>query len=249
MRAGSRAGLAAITGSALAGGFYWVFLSPYCQVLGPHPWRGAGDERVVALTFDDGPNEPYTSQLAELLRERGVRATFFQVGRCVERSPASTAALAADGHVIGNHSLSHQMLTYFRRGAFAAEIEDTQKILTRILGKEPALVRMPWLWRQPALLSMLRTRGMRPVSGVFCHAFEVFQVDAARIAHRAVAKTRPGAVLIFHDGYNAGGAARAETVKAVRMTIDALRVYGYRFVTVDELLRVPAYRSSSLPLD
>src|SRR5690349_954580 len=108
MRAGTRVGLAAIAGSALVGGFYWVFLSPSCQAFRQYPWRGVGDERVVALTFDDGPNEPYTSRIAEVLRERGVRATFFQVGRCVERSPASTAALAAGGHVIGNHSLSHQ---------------------------------------------------------------------------------------------------------------------------------------------
>jgi peptidoglycan/xylan/chitin deacetylase (PgdA/CDA1 family) len=238
-RARRTAAVAAV--AAVAVGLYWVFLSPYSQFFGRYPWRGRDGARVVALTFDDGPNEPYTSQIAEVLNDRGVRATFFQVGWCVQRSPATTAALAAAGHVIGNHALSHRFRTYLRWGAFAAEIERTQEILGQVLGQEPRLVRMPWLWRQPAILSMLARSGLTPVSGLFCHALEVFQVDAARIATRAVAKARPGVIIIFHDGYNARGGARAETVEAVRMTVEGLLHRGYRFVTVDQLLGVPAY--------
>jgi peptidoglycan/xylan/chitin deacetylase (PgdA/CDA1 family) len=244
MTTARRAG-AAVAGAVVATGLYWVFLSPYSQLFGRYPWRGGGGDRVVALTFDDGPNEPYTSQIAEVLNKRGVRATFFQVGRCVQRSPTTTAALAAAGHVIGNHSLSHRFRTYLRWGAFAAEIERTQQILGQVLGQEPRLVRMPWLWRQPAILSMLARRGLTPVSGVFCHALEVFHIDAARIAARALAQARPGVIIIFHDGYNARGGVRAETVEAVRLTVDGLRERGYRFVTVDQLLGVAAYRPAA----
>ena len=116
-----------------------------------------------------------------------------------------------------------------------------------MLGEEPLLVRTPWLWRQPAMLSLLARRGLVPVSGLFCHALEVFQVDAARIAARALAQARPGAIIIFHDGYNARGGDRAETVEAVRITVDGLRDRGYRFVTVDQLLGVPAYRPRIRP--
>jgi len=248
MTAARRAGAAAAV-AAVTGGLYWVFLSPYSQLFGPYPWRGGDGERVVALTFDDGPNEPYTSQIAEILDERGVRATFFQVGRCVERGPVTTEALAAAGHVIGNHSLSHRVRTYLRWGAFAGEIERTQGIFRQVLGKEPRLVRMPWLWRQPAILSMLARGDLIPVSGLFCHPLEVFQLDAARIAARAIAQARPGAIIIFHDGYNARGGDRAATVEAVRITIDALRDRGYRFVTVDQLLGVSPYRRSATAID
>jgi len=241
MTTARRAGAAAV-GAAITAGLYWVFLSPYSQFFGGYPWRGRDGERVVALTFDDGPNEPYTSQIAEVLKDRCVRATFFQVGCCVQRSPTTTAMLAAAGHVIGNHSLSHRFRTYLRWGAFAGEIERTQEILGQVLGQEPRLVRMPWLWRQPATLSMLARSGLTPVSGLFCHALEVFQIDAARIAARAKAKAKPGAIIIFHDGYNARGSVRAETVEAVRLTVDGLLDRGYRFVTVDQLLGVPAYR-------
>ena len=245
MRTG-RAARAATAVAVVTAGLYWVFLSPYSQLFGRYPWRGGDGDRVVALTFDDGPNEPYTSQIAQLLKDRGVRATFFQVGWCVQRSPATTAALAAAGHVIGNHALSHRFRTYLRWGAFAEEIEQTQQILGQVLDQEPRLVRMPWLWRHPAILSMLARRGLTPVSGLFCHALEVFQVDAARIAARAMAKAQPGVIIIFHDGYNARGGGRAETVDAVRLTIDGLLERGYRFVTVDQLLGVPAYRRGSI---
>ena len=142
MTTARRAGAAAV-GAAITAGLYWVFLSPYSQFFGRYPWRGRDGERVVALTFDDGPNEPYTSQIAEVLKDRDVRATFFQVGCCVQRSPTTTAMLAAGGHVIGNHSLSHRFRTYLRWGAFAGEIERTQEILGQVLGQEPRLVPCP----------------------------------------------------------------------------------------------------------
>ncbi len=172
-------------------GAYWVLMSPYSQAFGNYPYRGDASERVVALTFDDGPNEPYTSQIVEYLNSRNIRATFFQVGHCVERSPETTARIDASGHVIGNHSLTHRFSTYLRPARFEREVQQTQEILRRTLGRTPALVRSPWLWRQPMMLRMLRGNLLQPVAGVFCHAFEVFQIDATKIARRAVAKTRP----------------------------------------------------------
>jgi len=225
-------------------GAYWVLMSPYSQAFGNYPYRGDASERVVALTFDDGPNEPYTSQIVEYLNSRNIRATFFQVGHCVERSPETTARIDASGHVIGNHSLTHRFSTYLRPARFEREVQQTQEILRRTLGRTPALVRSPWLWRQPMMLRMLRGNLLQPVAGVFCHAFEVFQIDATKIARRAVAKTRPGTILIFHDGFDARGGDRSQTVRAVEITTEALLAQGYQFVTVDKLLRVPAYFES-----
>lgn len=221
---------------------YWLFMAPASQVFGAYPYRCRSADRVVALTFDDGPNEPYTSQILDELARRSIRATFFQVGRCVERYPATTDRIAAEGHVIGNHSLTHRFSTYLRPGRYAREVRCTQEILRQRLGRTPALARTPWLWRHPALLRMLRVRSLHPVSGVFCHALEVLQIDGGRIARRAVAKTKPGSILIFHDGFDGRGGNRAETVRAVTLTVDTLLADGYRFVTVDELLGVAAYQ-------
>jgi peptidoglycan/xylan/chitin deacetylase (PgdA/CDA1 family) len=220
---------------------YWAFLAPSAQVFGRYPYRGGRADRVVALTFDDGPNEPYTSQIADFLDGRGIRATFFQVGSCVNRHPATTDRLVAAGHVVGNHSLTHRFGTYLRPGAFRREIDENQRLLGARLGRTPAVARTPWLWRQPVLLRMLRSRGLEPVAGVFGHPLEVFQRSGAAMARWAVARTRPGTILIFHDGFDGRGGHRGETVEAVRRTVDALQARGYRFVTVDELLGVPAY--------
>jgi len=224
---------------------YVLFMLPQSQVFGRYPYRAAQPDKVVALTFDDGPNEPYTSQIADLLESRGIRGTFFQVGRCVERYPAATDRIAAAGHVIGNHSLTHRFTTYLRPGAFRREVDRTQEVLRARLGRTPALARTPWLWRQPALLRMLRQRRLEPVSGVFGHPLEVFHRDGAVMARRAIAQTRPGTILIFHDGFDGRVGDRTQTVKAVRLTVDGLIERGYRFVTVDELLGVPAYREAA----
>jgi peptidoglycan-N-acetylglucosamine deacetylase len=224
---------------------YVLFMLPQSQVFGRYPYRAPHPERVVALTFDDGPNEPYTSQIADHLDSRGVRATFFQVGACVERHPATTARLVAAGHVVGNHSLTHRFTTYLRPGAFRREVDRTQEILREHLGRTPALARSPWLWRQPMLLRALRDRRLQPVAGVFAHPLEVFHRNGAAMARRAIARTRPGTILIFHDGFDGRGGDRTQTVEAVRLTVDGLLARGYRFVTVDELLHVPAYRTAT----
>jgi peptidoglycan/xylan/chitin deacetylase (PgdA/CDA1 family) len=224
---------------------YWLFMSPYSQIFGRYPYRGKGRDRVVALTFDDGPNEPYTSQIAEYLAGKQIRATFFQVGRCVEQFPETTVRLAAAGHVVGNHSFAHEFHAYLVPGRLAREVARTQEILRARLGRTPALFRSPWLWRQPMLLRTIRRLALQPVSGTFCHVLEVLQPDGAWIARRAIAKTRPGSILVFHDGFDSRGGNRGETVRAVRITAEALLRQGYRFVTVDELLGTPAYQEDA----
>jgi peptidoglycan/xylan/chitin deacetylase (PgdA/CDA1 family) len=230
---------------ALAALAYALFMLPQSQLFGRYPYRATPEDRVVALTFDDGPNEPYTSEILNVLSRRGVRGTFFQVGRCVQRHPETTARIAAAGHVIGNHSLTHRFGTYLRPGAFRREVRQTQQVLRERLGRTPALARTPWLWRQPALLRMLRREGLEPVAGVFGHPLEVFHRDGAAMAGRAIARTRPGTILIFHDGFDGRTGDRSQTVKAVELTVDGLRERGYRFVTVDELLGIPAYREAT----
>jgi peptidoglycan/xylan/chitin deacetylase (PgdA/CDA1 family) len=231
--------VAAVAGVGLIG--YWLLMSPSSQLFGRYPYRSTTADRVVALTFDDGPNEPYTSQIADYLSSMDIRGTFFQVGRCVERHPEITAKLQAAGHVVGNHSFSHAFGRYFVPGAMTQEVERTQDLLHERLGRTPLLYRSPWLWRQPMLLRMLAGHRLQPVSGTFCHPLEVFQPNGERIARRAIARTKPGSILIFHDGFDDRGGDRSQTVSAVRLTTEALLRQGYRFVTVDELLGTPAY--------
>jgi peptidoglycan/xylan/chitin deacetylase (PgdA/CDA1 family) len=220
-------------------------MSPHSQGLGSFPYEGENDggRPVVALTFDDGPNEPYTSQIVDLLGNRGISGTFFQVGRCVQRHPGLSRALVEAGHVVGNHSYSHAFTRGWTEDALRAEVGEAEEILTGALGQRPLLYRPPWLIRTRALYRVLAEHGLQPVSGEFCHPLEPLQPAPERIARWAAARSRPGRILIFHDGFDDKGGYRGNTVGAVARLLDTLQERNYDFVTVDRLLGVPAYES------
>ena len=192
------------------------------------------------MTFDDGPNEPYTSQIADFLDLHNIKATFFQVGRAVARHPETTARLVASGHVVGHHGYAHRFSRYLRRGTLAADMQQGLDVFAA-QGLRPALYRPPWLLRIPGLREIAERHRLQVISGEFCHALEVFQPAAHRIARRALAKSRPGAILIFHDGFDGRGGNRASTVDAVKIVVAGLISRGYGFTTVDRLLDLPAY--------
>ena len=230
--------------TGLAAAAYWSMMSSQSQLLGRFPARGPSGTvgpKTVALTFDDGPNEPFTSELLQVLGARDVRATFFQVGRAVERFADVSRALLHAGHVLGNHSYSHQFHRCLTERIIDEEIRRTQDVFGDLLDLQPRLYRPPWLLRTPATFRLLRQQGLQPVSGTFCHPLEVAQIDARRIAARAVARARPDSMIIFHDGYNGSGAARRQTLDAVARLIDELAATGWSFTTVDTMLGVDAY--------
>ncbi|SEQ43625.1 polysaccharide deacetylase family protein [Microlunatus flavus] len=248
---GAAAGGSVLGLSAAVGLAWWAGFGSRTQLWGPFPYRAptpdeasshrpAVHDKVVALTFDDGPNEPWTGRLLDVLAAKDVRATFFQVGRCAERFPSATRRVVDEGHVLGNHSLNHAFTSYLHQPAQQAEVARAQEVLHRISGVVPALYRPPWLCHWPWVLRTVERAGLQVVSGTFCHQLEVFQPPARSIAAEAARRVRPGTILIMHDGRDATGGDRSQTVAAVAPLVDRLRDEGYTFTTVDRLLGVPA---------
>ena len=247
----SRLLLAGLYGAAVYAGYNAGF-GQRSQLFGEFPYRSAPgrDEpapRRIALTFDDGPNEPYTSRLLDLLDRHRAKATFFQVGRCAERFPSATRRVVESGHLLGNHSFHHEFFRYLREPDQRSEIARAQRSLTEIAGVVPALYRPPWLCHWPWVLRSIRAESMRPVSGLFGHPLEVFQPSGAVMARSAERLAGPGAVLIFHDGFDSRGGRRDQTVDAVSRLLPRLSGQGYEFVTVAELLGVDGYQSEVSP--
>jgi peptidoglycan/xylan/chitin deacetylase (PgdA/CDA1 family) len=240
-RVGTALRAAGVGVTALGTAAYWTGFRPRSQLFGSFPYAVETDEKVVALSFDDGPNEPYTSRLLDTLDAYDVKATFFQVGRCAQRFPSATRRVVQSGHVLGNHSYSHSFTRYVKQPRQEIEIIRSQEVFYSITGVTPALYRPPWLCHWPWVMSTLRQHGLSVVSGTFAHPLEIFQPAAARLTDAAARLTRPGTILIFHDGREARGGPRDQSVAAIGPLIERLTDRGYRFTTVDQLLGISAY--------
>lgn len=221
---------------------YYFCFSPTSQFFGKINYRGKTDGKIVALTFDDGPNEPYTSQILDILRTYDIKATFFVVGENSMRCTEATKRIFSEGHVIGNHSFHHSFLTPIFFPNFRKEIANAQNSIERLTGRKPALFRPPWFFRQPLMLKTAKKYGLVAVTGTFGSHRENFRSNSQSISGSALRRTKPGTILVFHDGYNNKRAKREKTVEALKIIIPRLLDNGYKFVTVPQLLNIADYQ-------
>ena len=230
----------------LLGLTYYLTVWSKAQLFGYFPDSIKTDKKVIALSFDDGPNPPYTNELLEILKRNEVKATFFMPAYNIEKFPILAQQIINEGHVIGNHSYAHKFSNNYKSLTFEKEITRAQEIIEKVVGKRPALYRPPWLFNQPFLLKNLKVHRLTPVSGFFGSNWEIWHASAARIARDALKVVRPGRIIIFHDGFDTKGGARTGSVGAINIIIPELKKQGYEFLTVDKLLGVCAYQASEI---
>lgn len=186
------------------------------------------EDSDAALTFDDGPS-PDTARILDILKAKGVKATFFLCGASVERYPELARRIAAEGHAIGNHTWSHPFLHLMSRADIASEIDRTQDAIEKATGIRPKYFRPPHGVRWFSLWPLLQERGM---TLVLWNSYPQEGASPARdIEARALARLRPGAVILLHDGKDnlpEGRNLRPATVEALPRIIDGVRRRGYR---------------------
>ena len=193
----------------------------------------------VALTYDDGPNDPWTLRLLEVLDRHSVKATFFVLGRFVQQKPQIVRALAAAGHVIANHSWDHPRLIFASNSELRRQVEQTQSAIFDACGLTPSLFRPPYGGRRPGTLSAVRKLGLEPIMwNVTCYDWKATSADKV-VAH-AQRQIRGGDVILMHDGdQRAMGADRRHTVEASDRLISHYKQEGYEFVTIPEMMDKP----------
>jgi polysaccharide deacetylase family sporulation protein PdaB len=193
-------------------------------------------QKVVALTFDDGPYPPYTGQVLDVLKEYHVPATFFVVGQNVEKYPELVKRISVEGHQLGNHTYHHVDLLKVDRKVIAEEIDNTNKAIVAATGISPHLMRPPHGFRDPAVMEMMAERNLKVVEwSVMSRDWTNPGVDV--IVERTVNKVKNGSIVLLHDGDGiTSQASRMQSVEATRRIIQILSAQGYRFVTVDEIL-------------
>jgi peptidoglycan-N-acetylglucosamine deacetylase len=223
------------------GFFAYVLLWPQATLFGQIVVRPHVKAKMVALTFDDGPNGAATRHIVDILKEKKVPATFFVVGRSVDADPATAAYVAAGGFPVEIHSWDHAYNIPFQRPCrIRRELDATTHSIEAATGNTPDLFRPPHGWRSPQLLLITHREHLQVVNWSV-DPMDYWTDDPDRIVNRVVHHIRPGSIVLLHDGLQDGPLARKlenreATIAALPVIIDRLRVEGYQFVTVDQLL-------------
>lgn len=201
-------------------------------------WHGDNGEKKIALTFDDGPNNVYTPQILDVLKQNDVRATFFMIGENVKRYPDVAKEVADSGEIIGNHSYTHRNLIFDINPFVRKQITRTQNIIFDNTGIVTNLFRPPFGGDDPFTLHQTKKLGYVVVKwSVSSKDWERPGVD--RIVNNVIKNARNGSIILMHDGDELRqNIDRSQTVKALPIIISELRKQGYEFVTVPELLNL-----------
>lgn len=191
------------------------------------------EKKIVALTFDDGPDEVTTAELLDILQEEGIKATFFVKGTQVEKFPDLTERIVEEGHQIANHSWSHPD---FRKLDNKEIVEDelisTSEIIKEYTGYYPKTLRPPYGAVTDENIEFLKERGWRIINwSIDSFDWDPDQNSPEEIETKINKYYHPGAIILMHCGQGREG-----TVEALPDIINNLREKGYQFLTVEELL-------------
>lgn len=200
--------------------------------------------KKVALTFDDGPVDSYTTQILEILSQPQIKATFFVIGRNAERYPQILRKTFQEGHILGNHTQNHNRWLAFYPRKLAQDILLCQETIRRIAGVSPRLFRPPH-GMAFGIDKFLAQNGLVRVGwNVSSQGWHLHTPEA--ITTRVLRSVRPGAIVLFHDGYAPGKVRSAQaTVQALPGIIKALKEANYQFVTIAELFDIEPHQTKN----
>ena len=211
---------------------------PSSSVLYPTISHGPRDRPRVALTFDDGPDPQVTPSILETLAGAGARATFFVIGRHLERHRDVALRALREGHELGNHSWMHSYFqNFYRTGRQRLDVDRSTRLLQELSGSaaEP-LYRSPVGLKSPAIARVAHARKLTFVAWSV-HSRDTFTRDVDATAARVLSRIKPGDIVLMHDGHERDGRHRGIAAAALPQILRGLRERGLSSVTVSELLR------------
>jgi peptidoglycan-N-acetylglucosamine deacetylase len=198
-------------------------------------YQGHTREKIIALTFDDGPGV-FTPPILDYLKEHHIRATFFMEGDQVPSYPGYAKQVADAGHEIGNHTWSHFDFHKVKKDpaeTFTRELTLTENAVEKATGVRTVILRMPYgYYNKTWLLPALKSRGYALVHWTFGTDW-LLKKSSDQMAAEYIQNAHPGAIFLFHDG----GRHREKTFAALKIVIPTLEQRGYRFVAAEDLLK------------
>ncbi len=192
------------------------------------------DEKVVAITFDDGPNATYTAGILDTLKAHNVPAAFYCIGKNIAGNEALLQRVHSEGHVIGNHSFSHHFwFDMFGSRKMLADMQQMDDAVEQVAGVRPRMFRPPYGVMNPNLARAIKRGGYSPI-GWNIRSLDTTAKDKQTLLLRITGQLRPGAIILLHDSMQI-------TADILPQLIEEIKAKGYRIVRADELLNVKAY--------
>jgi peptidoglycan-N-acetylglucosamine deacetylase len=227
--------IAAASGAAAIAAGYQS-MAPAGQWYGKTFTGLAPGSRQIAVTYDDGPNDPHTLRLLEVLAKHNVNATFFLIGRYVRQRPEIVREIIRAGHIVGNHTFSHPLLTLKSETEIRHQLSECHAALEDAVGTHSNLFRPPFGGRRPAVLRLARELGLEPVMWS-ATGYDWNAPSAATIEGKITQQIRGGDVILLHDGgHKQIGADRSQTVMATDRLLTRYQSEGYEFLTIPQMM-------------
>jgi peptidoglycan/xylan/chitin deacetylase (PgdA/CDA1 family) len=224
-----------VAGAALVSAGYQS-MAPTGQWFGRAFCRGLRGSKQIALTFDDGPNDPHTLHLLDVLSKHNVHATFFLIGRYVHQRPDIAVEIAKRGHIIGNHTFTHPLLIFESPANIRREITQCRDAIHEAVGEHSNLFRPPWGGRRPGVFRLARNLGLQPVMWSIT-AYDWKTPSPEFIEQKVSPKINGGDVVLLHDGGHAAfGTDRSATIVAVDRLLTHYVAEGYEFVSIPKMI-------------
>lgn len=186
--------------------------------------------KVVALTFDDGPDYKTTPEILAVLRAGGVKATFFVLGQHADSHPEIVAQAVSDGHEIASHAYTHRFLSRLSKEEYNLELDKAEKAILAVAPK-PVLFRPPGGAYNDEVLTAAKERGYDIILWSI-DPCDWQRPSVSHIVNTVLTEVKPGSIVLMHDGQHP-----LPTPEAVRIIVDKLKSLGFTFVTVSELLQ------------
>ena len=205
----------------------------YYEEAGQILWDIKTDEKVIALTFDDGPHKKYTPEILDVLSKYDAKATFFIVGENAEKNPELALRIHDENHELAIHTYTHPFKTNVSN--LLKEIKQTHATIYGITGYSPVLFRPVEGQYTDAMIDAIHKEGYKVVMWSWhLDTFDWKSPGEKKIINTVLKGAKPGSVVLFHDG----GGNREQTVRALKKVLPELEQQGYKFVTISELLEI-----------
>lgn len=197
--------------------------------------RGNENQKLIALTFDDGPDKDYTPQVLDILKKHDIKATFFVVGEKVEWNPEIVKRQYDEGHEIGNHTFTHINVCHRGYDDIYNEINKTQDAIKKVIGIEPKIFRPPYRAINKEMCNIVKEKNMNVILWSELDPRDWSNPGVYYISNTILTKVKNGNIILLHD-YNNKRASTSQTIEALNVIIPNLKEKGYKFVTVSELI-------------